>query len=205
MSYQKYKLNYTFQLWYDHFIPEQIGKDYEKSQIIVGEFDSIQSFWGLFNNIPKLNELSIGSSYHLMKQGIKPLWEDPLNSDGSISKLKIAQKFDEIWIETIVLWISNEFKDNYEEEFINGISITKKQSDLYILQIWQNNKEEPEEFYETWKKCIKQNTQVTDIPSLNFKLCFDSIRGLRRKGAQQKPTRSNQSAQQPITLNQNND
>ena len=42
----------------------------------------IEDFWATQNQLYDASALSIGSDYHLFKEGIKPMWEDEANRGG---------------------------------------------------------------------------------------------------------------------------
>jgi translation initiation factor 4E len=63
----------------------------------------------VYNNIMKTCDLSISSNYHLFKQGIKPMWEDPANKHGGkwsiqLPRNKTMSDIDNIWLYTV--WTS---------------------------------------------------------------------------------------------------
>lgn len=56
----------------------------------------------------KTCDLSISSNYHLFKQGIKPMWEDPANKHGGkwsiqLPRNKTMSEIDNIWLYTVSL------------------------------------------------------------------------------------------------------
>lgn len=55
---------------------------WEASLLHVGVFDTVEGFARHMNNIRLPSGLSKGANYHLFKDGIKPLWEDPANKNG---------------------------------------------------------------------------------------------------------------------------
>ncbi|KAJ4461412.1 putative Eukaryotic initiation factor 4E [Paratrimastix pyriformis] len=45
----------------------------------VYKFETVESFWCMFNNLEKPTALPVGTNFHLFKDGIQPAWEDPAN------------------------------------------------------------------------------------------------------------------------------
>jgi translation initiation factor 4E len=95
---------------YDH-IKTVDKNDYEGGTKVIGKFNSIQSFWALYNNIPKPGSLfyqkEIGKPYYIImkndiqsgqkrevsaisifKNDIQPKWEDPNNVLGGDLQLR---------------------------------------------------------------------------------------------------------------------
>lgn len=56
----------------------------------------------LYNNILTPTKLSIGSNYHLFKEGVRPMWEDPINAKGGKWIFTNARsrkaRLDECWL-----------------------------------------------------------------------------------------------------------
>lgn len=101
--------------------------------------ENISTFWEFFNNFQKINKEE--NQYFIMRNKIKPIWEDNNNRSGGICSLKIdcydkngkRDVGSEILI-CLCMLIMNEsmMQDNYE---INGISYAIKNRSIYI-KIW---------------------------------------------------------------------
>lgn len=59
----------------------------------------------LYNNILAPTKLAIGSNYHLFKEGIRPMWEDPINAKGGKWIFTNARsrkaRLDECWLNVV--------------------------------------------------------------------------------------------------------
>lgn len=101
--------------------------------------DSIASFWEFFNNFYLLNKED--NQYFIMRNKIKPKWEDNNNRNGGICSLKMDcydrnSKFDigcEIMVVLCILIMNETFIQENTE--INGISYSVKSRSVYI-KIW---------------------------------------------------------------------
>lgn len=77
-------------LYYDSktYKPDAVKKKadllnpWEASLLHVGTFDTVEGFARHMNNVRLPSGLVKGANYHLFKDGIKPLWEDPANKNG---------------------------------------------------------------------------------------------------------------------------
>ncbi|KAF8761600.1 Eukaryotic translation initiation factor 4E [Rhizoctonia solani] len=59
------------------------------------KFDSVEEFWGLYNNIIAPSKLPPKANYYLFKDDILPAWEDAANKDGGNGMLAaIGETFD---------------------------------------------------------------------------------------------------------------
>lgn len=97
-------------------------------------FNTIQEFWALYNSIP---EMQIGTGmFFIMRDNIKPIWEDPKNINGGCWSYKISKKDAyKGWVElSIALIGENIIKDTMS---INGISISPKKG-FCVIKIWNN-------------------------------------------------------------------
>jgi hypothetical protein len=101
--------------------------------------DSIGSFWEFFNNFHKINKED--NQYFIMRNKIKPIWEDNNNRKGGICSLKMdcydkngkSDIGSEIMICLCILIMNETFIQENSE--INGISYSIKNKSIYI-KIW---------------------------------------------------------------------
>jgi len=105
----------------------------------LGSVKTVQSFWSYFNNIPASSQLFPRMSYHLMKKGILPLWEDPNNIDGGHISVKIARKdTDRAWLILILAVIGEQFDSiTNEEDDICGISVSIRRNES-VISLWNS-------------------------------------------------------------------
>ena len=113
----------------------------ESSYINIFTINNMNTFWLFFNNFHRLDKEN--NHFFIMRDKIKPIWEDNSNRDGGICSIKIDNNHKDIDIGNEImlcycLLIINEtlICDNY---CINGISYSIKHSSIYI-KIWTKNK-----------------------------------------------------------------
>eukprot|EP01123_Difflugia_compressa_P012101 TRINITY_DN505_c0_g1_i3.p1 TRINITY_DN505_c0_g1~~TRINITY_DN505_c0_g1_i3.p1 ORF type:complete len:217 (-),score=41.31 TRINITY_DN505_c0_g1_i3:41-691(-) len=116
----KHPLQYSWSWWYDN--GDTKTASYGSNLKKIYTFSTVEDFWCLWNNIKSASELSLGSNYHVFKEGIRPLWEDPANSAGGrwIIQLKNPQ-LNQLWMYTVLACIGNVFED---EEEVCGIVVS---------------------------------------------------------------------------------
>lgn len=108
----KHPLINKWTLWYTKPpTPGQRGADAWADNLKeVITFDSVEEFWGVYNNIAKATELSQKSDYHLFKQGVRPEWEDKQNQKGGKwafqSKGASKEFLDDMWLYSVRLLIN---------------------------------------------------------------------------------------------------
>ena len=124
--YKFNKLNNNFSLWYHN--PSNNGwelKDYIK----LIEFNSVEEYW-YYNGFIDDKLICFGMLF-LMKDDIKPLWEDEHNINGGYISIKLnREQMLEKWKLLLNYFVSGNLTEN-----INGISITPKKN-FNIIKIW---------------------------------------------------------------------
>jgi len=103
-------INHEWTLYYEKKSKAKVGKclnkaDYLKELEPVGTFKTVENFWSTWNQLLEQCNTKAEANYHMFKDDIKPLWEDPKNSKGGkwVIPLQKDQSSDE---ETIRLWMS---------------------------------------------------------------------------------------------------
>jgi translation initiation factor 4E len=109
-----------------------------KSYIPIYTFTSVEETIAITETIPSV--LIENCMLFLMKEGIKPTWEDPQNRNGGCFSYKIANKnVAKIWKEltyvTVGGTISN--RNNYVNK-VTGITISPKKN-FCIIKIWMSD------------------------------------------------------------------
>lgn len=123
--------------WYHN--PNDINWDINSYHEIL-HFSTIEEFWELLKNVKKFYVEN--GMFFMMKDDIKPIWEDEKNLPGGCISIKVAKDnaFD-IWEKACVLLVS----DNMGDYEINGVSISPKKS-FNIIKIWFGKEIEEGEF-----------------------------------------------------------
>lgn len=116
------------------------------SYIKILEFDSVEHAILLDDEINF--DLIKKSMIFLMKNDVKPMWEDENNKDGGCFSFKIANKdIEKVWKELYYRLIGQSLtveKSHYEN--INGITLSPKKK-FCILKIWM-------------KDCVLENPNI---------------------------------------------
>ena len=97
----------------------------------VTTFESIESILTLYENLPE--NIIKYSMLFIMKEGIKPIWEDKQNINGGCFSYKINNKIvTKIWKELSYALMGETLS---EYDIINGITISPKKN-FCIIKIW---------------------------------------------------------------------
>jgi hypothetical protein len=99
-----------------------------------------QDFWKCYNNLPPIEKLRFKSSFHLMKSGISPLWEDPKNANGGFWAMRVRKDDTSyVWKEVILALIGEQFEGSLGAgDEICGLTVSIRQHDD-IIRIWNTN------------------------------------------------------------------
>ncbi|GAA5975578.1 hypothetical protein JCM5350_002655 [Sporobolomyces pararoseus] len=116
----KHPLYSPWTLWFDSASKQDKAKSWEEALSKVISFQSVEEFWGLYNNIIAPSHLSPNSNYYLFKQGIKPAWEDEANEKGGkwsvqLPRGKYAGEIDTYWLYTMLAAIGETFETPYSD------------------------------------------------------------------------------------------
>ncbi len=68
--------------WTLWFFRNDRSRPWEENQRAVISVKTVEDFWAVVNHIEGASRLQVGCDYSLFKEGIKPMWEDDLNSKG---------------------------------------------------------------------------------------------------------------------------
>lgn len=108
----------------------------------ITNINTIDKFWEIFNNFHKLNKDEY--QYFIMRDKIKPIWEDNNNRNGGILSYKLnlynATPKDDgsLYFTILSLLILNETFTKKMDTMINGISYAMKNNNV-LIKIWYNN------------------------------------------------------------------
>mmetsp|Transcript_34295 Transcript_34295/g.96650 ORF Transcript_34295/g.96650 Transcript_34295/m.96650 type:complete len:266 (+) Transcript_34295:146-943(+) len=128
----------TWVLWFDRYIgPGFSAEEYAAALKEVCTFSSVQEFWCWYNHLPQASGLDVSCTYHLMKQGIRPLWEDAGNVNGGNLCVKMApQELDHAWTMLSLSAIGGAMEGALlEGDSLCGISVGMRKNDATI-NIW---------------------------------------------------------------------
>ena len=117
-------------LWYHHQKDNWSLDGYRKLYTI----KNISDFWNLYNNWDKIGGIR-NKHFFLMKNNIKPLWEDPQNIKGGCWSYKLNDfLIPEIWEFLSIYLVAEKLSKNSDN--ICGISVCNKKNNNSVIKIW---------------------------------------------------------------------
>ncbi|KAJ6253569.1 eukaryotic translation initiation factor 4e related [Anaeramoeba flamelloides] len=148
---QKHPLQNKWTMWVDGYSGSRNwGEDMKK----ILDFETVEDFWGMFNNLVSVSKLKHGTNFHLFKHGIRPEWEDEGNVNGGKWNLRInrqVSRLDDLWLDTVLSIIGETFEP--EEEICGAVVSIRNNGDR--IAIWTKTaakKEVQLQIGKTWKQ-----------------------------------------------------
>lgn len=133
------RLNCNWIVWYHY----DINSWTIDSFVELVKITTVEEFWYFVESLKSINNLLIEHLY-IMREGIKPMWEDSKNRNGGCWSIKIDIKDTYITFVKILMYLITENilinnEENLSEE-ITGVSLCQKNNYNCILQIWNSDK-----------------------------------------------------------------
>lgn len=132
-----HKLAGTWVLWsHDVDNPSWDLSGYRKHDKIT----TVEEFWEIFNGMPSLINRDM---WFLMREGIPPRWEDPVNKEGGSFKFRVSgDKVDNTWL-TLALYLvtDNMCLEQQDADLISGISLSPKRNNFCTISVWNLDSE----------------------------------------------------------------
>ena len=129
-----------------------------KSFIEIHGVNNVKETTDLVNYLP--NNLINNCMLFYLREGIKPIWEDPKNRDGGCFTFKIFNKdVPGVWKDLMYSVCGESVSNNIEfNESVNGITVSPKRT-FCIIKIWMRTKK------------FSDPSIITPIKNLSFSGC----------------------------------
>ncbi|KAF2729507.1 eukaryotic translation initiation factor 4E [Polyplosphaeria fusca] len=133
----KHPLMNKWTLWFTK-PPSGKGDNWNELLKEVISFDSVEEFWGIYNNITPTSELALKSDYHLFKAGVRPEWEDAQNKHGGKWAFQFKDKklinIDALWLHVMLAAIGENLEDEDDNE-VMGVVVNVRRG-FYRIGLW---------------------------------------------------------------------
>lgn len=126
--------------WCDKTVRGATAEQFKDSLTLIHCISSAEGFWRVFKNIPAIEDLAPGVTYHLMRDGREPMWEDKANCNGGTWRFRVKkQDSPRVWLEMLLAAIGEQFDGVLAPtDTVVGVSISIRERDD-LLQIWNND------------------------------------------------------------------
>jgi len=141
-KYTGLTLNSPWTLWINRFVSNLSKEEFESNLRKIYTISTVKTFWNVFNHMPSPNHIKPQYSYHLMRNNIRPVWEDPSHTFGGMWKLRCPKKYtDTVWQELLLACVGEQFLDDINpDDEILGLSVSIRKNDD-LIQVWNLNSE----------------------------------------------------------------
>ncbi|CZR56007.1 probable translation initiation factor eIF-4E [Phialocephala subalpina] len=133
----KHPLMNKWTLWFTK-PPSGKGDNWNDLLKEVITFNSVEEFWGVYNNIAPVSELALKSDYHLFKQGVRPEWEDLQNKHGGKWSYQFKEKrnvpIDDLWLHVMLSAIGETLEEEEDGELMGVVVNVRK--GFYRIGVW---------------------------------------------------------------------
>ncbi|XP_046392345.1 eukaryotic translation initiation factor 4E-like isoform X2 [Ischnura elegans] len=157
----KHPLQNTWTLW---FYENDRSKSWEENQREITSFDTVEDFWGLYNNIKAASDLRVGCDYSLFKKGIRPMWEDDANKRGGRWLVNLEKKRNEltnIWLEVLLCMIGEAFDECSDEVCGAVLNVRSKMDKIGLWTADYSNGPSVKEIGRKLKERLRIGPKVT--------------------------------------------
>ena len=139
----------------------------------IGSFETVEEFWNLYNNIPTVNSIYNNTlyesnaaviAYSVFRYGIKPEWEDIINSNGAewgCRQEMTETLFHDLWKNALLGAIG----ENFDCVGVRAINKSSKTRILHKIEIWMSTTNEDQ-----CKKTLHDFQEINDITIPEFTL-----------------------------------
>ena len=142
-----------------YHLPQDKSWDSSSYKLIMGDIDSVDKIIALNEEIP--DTIVRNCMLFIMRDGITPTWEDPMNRNGGCFSFKILNKMvPSIW-KNLLYALCGEtlMTDPGKSKNINGLTISPKKN-FSIVKIWLSD-------------CsIQDPATILNIPNLSKQGCL---------------------------------
>lgn len=184
-----YPLAHDWSVWYyedktTHFPKTQ--DEYQKNLRKVGTFNTVQTFWGLYNALPNITYLRQSAVYHFHWADAVPLREDIIHKDGGALVLRLHEESAIYVWERLCMGLVGETINQHIGKTLGllGLSIKKRNIPQRIYQIdcWLQDTEDFPRMESYIEKHFHEHEFLEIYFSVHKDHCAFNAKKLRKSG-----------------------
>ena len=135
------KLNHIYTLWFHSSMDNNWNLE---SYHEILQFQNVKDFFTINECLINRPKMLLNGMFFIMKENIKPMWEDPENKEGGFISWRVEKEdVNSIWENLCALFMTGSFTE-LDKYGLNGISISPKKN-TNIIKLWIKNKITEEE------------------------------------------------------------
>ena len=125
----------NWNIWYHHEKDNWSIDGYKN----IYNLNNAENFWKFYNNWESIGGV-LNKHFFIIKNDIKPLWEDKQNKNGGCWSFKVIEhQAIELWEELSVLLVTEELLKDTNNDDCLGLSICFKKNNNCVIKIWNKN------------------------------------------------------------------
>lgn len=112
------------------------ANNYENNIHSIGSFSNSDEFWTIYSHLRRPNVLPVNSDIQLFRDGVKPVWEDPINAAGGKWIIRLKKGLiNRLWEHLVLALITGELDTPGSDFEACGVVVSiRYQED--ILSVW---------------------------------------------------------------------
>ena len=160
MSSEKHNLQNKWTFWFDGFTNKQ-SQTYGTKILEIGKCETVERFWGIYEAIPKLSNIEVGSDISLFKNDIKPIWEEEEHIGGGrltiiLNNVEI-DRCQQYWRDMLLTAIGETFPASF---CINGIAFSVRQHNKIAIWLDKNGKDNIQLIAKKFREIVPVEGQI---------------------------------------------
>lgn len=165
-------------MWYDNPQKKSNYTNWLANLKKIATVETVEDFWGLYNNIIKASAMPCGSNYHFFRHDVQPMWEDPENAQGGKWTLNLPKNkrdsIDNFWLNVLLGIIGEAFGSDELNDEICGIVFAPRQKQDRI-SLWTKHVA-PAAVIEQVGRKFKEFMGIEDELRISFQQHEDAIK-----------------------------
>jgi len=152
--------------------PNTASGEYEAGLTTIGDFNTVEDFCRYFNWLKPPSQLERNSNYHLFKDGIKPMWEDPANAEGGkwvLTMKSNSELLDRCWAYLAMALVGEELEER--DEICGAVVSLRAKVDR--IQVWLRMKDDVERINQIGKRLVKL-LDIEQEPSIGLEFQYNT-------------------------------
>lgn len=144
------------------------ANNYENNIHPIGSFGNSDEFWTIYSHLRRPNVLPVNSDIQLFREGVKPVWEDPINATGGKWIIRLKKGLiNRLWEHLVLALITGELDTPGVDFEACGVVVSiRYQED--ILSVWSRTAMD-ENVKKTLKEAIKKALALPANLTMEYK------------------------------------
>ncbi|KAJ1949898.1 hypothetical protein EC988_004585, partial [Linderina pennispora] len=168
----QHPLRSAWAFWFMHRAPGEKITDYESAMIRLASFGTVEGFWGVYSHLLRPNQVPTITDYHLFRDSVRPVWEDPANMNGGKWMIRLRKGLATRLWERLAMAVVGDVFDVGDE--VCGIVLSIRNSED-ILSLWNRTAVDAKTNVHI-RDIIKQVLEVPAETIMEYKAHNDSLK-----------------------------